>query len=189
MAGSDAELVTRALSGDDKAREAIADAYRERILRYITTMVGDTNAADDLTQECFRRAFAKLSDLRKPDRLAPWLYAIAVNLCRAHLKKEITRGSERELKADPVGARSSVLSSIVRRESAEALAVAIDRLPILLREAFVLHLVEGLPYAEISGITGASVETLHVRTHRAKALLRRQLGSVVDTFWAEASST
>lgn len=34
-------------------------------------------------------------------------------------------------------------------------------------------------------ITGASVDALHVRAHRAKALLRKQLGSVVDTFWVE----
>ena len=45
MANSDADLVTRAWSGDDAAREGIADAYRERILRYITTMVGDPEIA------------------------------------------------------------------------------------------------------------------------------------------------
>jgi DNA-directed RNA polymerase specialized sigma24 family protein len=49
----------------------------------------------------------------------------------------------------------------------------------------VLHIVEGLPYADIAEITGASVDALHVRAHRAKALLRKQLGSVVDTFWVE----
>jgi DNA-directed RNA polymerase specialized sigma24 family protein len=38
---------------------------------------------------------------------------------------------------------------------------------------------------EIAEITGASVDALHVRAHRAKALLRKQLGAVVDTFWVE----
>ncbi len=73
----------------------------------------------------------------------------------------------------------------MRRESADVLALAIDRLPISLREAFALHVVEGLPFAEIAEITEVSIEALHVRNHRAKALLRRQLGSTVDTFWSE----
>jgi DNA-directed RNA polymerase specialized sigma24 family protein len=72
-----------------------------------------------------------------------------------------------------------------RKTEGRPLDLAIDRLPILLREALVLHIVEGLPYADIAEITGASVDALHVRAHRAKALLRKQLGSVVDTFWVE----
>jgi RNA polymerase sigma-70 factor (ECF subfamily) len=76
-----------------------------------------------------------------------------------------------------------VLSSIVRRESVVALALAIDRLPVLLREAFVLHHVEGLGYEEMAEITGARANALQVRNHRARALLRQQLGAVVDTMW------
>ena len=80
--------------------------------------------------------------------------------------------------------RRSALSSLVRREDAARLALAIDRLPILLREAFVLFAVEGLPYAEIAAATGVAEGTLQVRVHRAKALLRQQLGAVIDTWWA-----
>ena len=188
MGSNDADLVTRARSGDAEAREAIGDAYRDRIVRYITTMIGDADRADDLTQECFGKAFAKLGDLRDPARLGPWLYTIAVNLCRRHLKRLVDPSNpdnSRSLDTDPMGARRSVLSNVVERESAEALAIAIDRLPILLREALVLHIVEGLPYSEIAEITGATTEALHVRAHRAKALLRKQLGAVVDTFWIE----
>ncbi len=181
-------LVNLACKGDAEAREAIADEYRERIRRYITTMIGDPDVTDDLTQECFGKAFAKLDDLRNPERLGPWLYAIAVNLCRQHLKQQVDKTNphnSRSLDTDPMGARRSVLSNVVQAESAEALAIAIDRLPIMLREALVLHIVEGLPYADIAEITGARVDALHVRAHRAKALLRKQLGSVVDTFWVE----
>ena len=183
-ASSAAELITRALNGEEVARAAIAAEYSERIHRYITTMIGDPNAVDDLAQETFRRAFDQLHQLRNRERLGPWIYTIAVNLCRMYLKRTIDQQPQ-TLETEPTGARRSILSTVVRRESAAALAIAIDRLPILLREAFVLHLVEGLPYADVAEITGATVEALHVRAHRAKALLRRQLGSVVDTFWSE----
>lgn len=185
---SDADRVARACAGDTGARDAIARDYRERIRRYVTAMVGDPDVAEDLTQECFGKAFAKLKDLRDPARLAPWLYTIAVNKCRRHLAKAFDAShpaNSGPLESDPVGGRRSVLSSVVARESAAALAIAIDRLPILLREALVLHVVEGLCYADMAEITGASVAALHVRAHRAKALLKKQLGAVVDTFWVE----
>ena len=47
----------------------------------------------------------------------------------------------------------------------------------------VLFVVEGLSYAELAAIAGASEGTLQVRVHRAKALLRQQLGAQVDTWW------
>jgi len=176
-------IVVRAQRGDAAACEQIAEVYRPQIRRYLATMVGDANTADDLTQDTLRRVFAKLSTLKHPERVQSWIFAIAVNACRDHLRRQVNapvaQGQE------PEAVRRSALSSIIRRESAELLAVALDRLPILLREAFVLHEVEGLPYGEIAEITGASVEALQVRKHRAKALLRRQLGPVVDTFWSE----
>jgi RNA polymerase sigma-70 factor (ECF subfamily) len=79
--------------------------------------------------------------------------------------------------------RRSALSSLVRREDAVRLALAIDRLPILLREAFVLFAVEGMPYSEIAAATEVTEGALQVSVHRAKALLRQQLGDQVDTWW------
>jgi RNA polymerase sigma-70 factor (ECF subfamily) len=46
-----------------------------------------------------------------------------------------------------------------------------------------LFAVEGLPYAEIAAATEVTEGTLQVRVHRAKALLRQQLGDQVDTWW------
>ena len=54
-----------------------------------------------------------------------------------------------------------------------------------MREAFLLRYVDGMDYPEISSITGASEGTARVRAFRARALLREELGSVVDTVWLE----
>ena len=169
------------MAGDRAALEQQLVEHRERVQRYVATMVGDADA-HDLTQEAFRRAVDKLDALARPESLRSWLFAIAVNLCREHLRRGVER--ERTLVFDPAGLRSSVLSSIVHRESAAALALAIDRLPILLREAFVLQVVEGMVYSDIAAVTGATVAALQVRVHRAKGLLRKQLGAGVDTFWS-----
>ena len=157
-------------------------ALRERLQGYIATMVADWTSAQDLCQETMLRALDRLATLRDEGRLEAWTWAIAVNVCRAHLRRAVQ--DEKSLDFDPVSRRGSVLSSIVRRESAAALAVAIDRLPILLREAFVLRDVERMPYTEMAEITGACEGALQVRVHRAHALLRRQLGPLLDPIWS-----
>ncbi|MCK5941642.1 MAG: RNA polymerase sigma factor [Planctomycetes bacterium] len=183
-AGDDAaELVRRARAGDRDAFAALAEAHLPRLERYLVTMTGDEHAASDLRQESARLAFERLDQLRQPERFGSWLLSIACNRCRSWLKQAVQRAADGdEALTRLADGHRSPLSSLVRREDAERLRLAIDRLPILLREAFVLFCVEGLPYAEIAAVTDVAEGTLQVRVHRAKALLRQQLGPVVDTW-------
>lgn len=185
MAAEDRALVERAQAGEADAFARLAERHRERLVRFLVTMTGDDAAADDLCQETLRRAFEHVVQLRDPARLGSWLLSIACNACRTHLRREVQRQHRGDAAlAELADGRRSALSSLVRREDAARLALAIDRLPILLREAFVLFHVEGLPYAEIAAATDVAEGTLQVRVHRAKALLRQQLGPVVDTWIA-----
>ena len=183
----DAQLVTAVRDGDSAAFDELVLRHGDRVLRFLATMTGDDAAAEDLRQEALRLALERLAQLTEPARFGSWLLAIAANRCRNHLRDEVRRraagGDEPVLDAPPDRGRRSALSSLVARESAELLALAVDRLPILLREAFVLFHQEQLPYAAIAEITGASEGALQVRVHRARALLRQQLGRVVDTWW------
>lgn len=187
MASNETDLVKAAQQRDRAAFDQLTELHRERLLRFLTVMTGDGSAADDIAQEALRSAFEKLTQLQNPDRFGSWLLSIAVNRCRNWLRDEVQREHQGDSALAGIPDRSrSALSSIVRRESAEQLALAIDRLPILLREAFVLFQVEGLPYAEIAELCEASENTLQVRVHRARSLLRKQLGQVVDTWWQRA---
>lgn len=179
-----ATLLDRARAGNRQAFAELVSPFEDALKRYALTMVGDENTAADLHQETLRRALEKLDGLRSSEALRSWLFAIAINLTRSHLKRAVNQVAQIEETQEL--ARHSALSSVVRREAAEVLAVAIDRLPVLLREAFVLRHVEQIDYEEMAEITGASANTLHVRAHRARHLLRRQLGSIVDTCWREA---
>lgn len=187
---SDAELVVRARAGDRSAFDELALRHAPRVSRYLASMTGDDSAADDLRQDALRTAFERLDQLATPDRFGSWLLAIAANRCRNHLRDDVQRralgGDDPHPRAVDRGRRSA-LTSLVARESAELLALAIDRLPISMREAFVLFVQEGLSYAEIASITSVSEGTLQVRVHRARALLRSQLGNAVDTFWRRES--
>ncbi len=181
---NDAVLVERAQAGDRDAFAQLATRHSDRLTRFLITMAGDESIADDVRQESLQRAFTHLDQLLDPTRFASWLLSIACNQCRKRLRADVQRAhAGDEALATVSDGRRSALSSLVRREDALQLALAIERLPILLREAFVLFAVEGLPYSEIAAITGATEGTLQVRAHRAKALLRQQLGAGSDTWW------
>ena len=177
------QLVLQALRGDRSAFAKLQEQHTPRLTRYLVTMTGDPHTAEDLMQESLQRAWAKRDDLRKPERFGSWLLSIACNLCRTHLRNQVQRAHAGEAALAELSVdHHSALSSLVRREDAARLAMAIERLPILLREALVLFAVEGLPYHEIARTTDVAEGTLQVRVHRAKALLRQQLGAVVDTW-------
>lgn len=182
--GDDADLVARARRGDRAAFATLAERHGERLSRFLLTMTGDASTADDVRQEALQQALVRLDQLRDPARFGAWLLSIACNACRKRLRSDLLRTHQGDdALADVAERRRSALSSLVRREDAVQLALAIDRLPIALREAFVLFAVEALPYAEIAAITAVAEGTLMVRVHRAKALLRAQLGARVDTWW------
>jgi RNA polymerase sigma-70 factor (ECF subfamily) len=180
----EAELVQRARTGDRDAFAQLAARHADRLTRFLVTMVGDESVADDVRQDALQKALTHLGQLHDPARFGAWLLSIACNQCRKRLRADVQRAHAGDnALAEVSDGRRSALSSLVRREDALHLALAIERLPILLREAFVLFAVEGLPYVEIAAITGASEGTLQVRVHRAKALLRQQLGAATDTWW------
>jgi RNA polymerase sigma-70 factor (ECF subfamily) len=184
---SDDDLVARTLAGQADAFAELATRHRPALVRMLALLIGDADEAESLSQETLARALARLGDYRTGASVIAWLRGIAVNLARNHLRDRTrhARVVDPE-KLAPVQAREGrkqgVLSAILRQEFAEQAERSIDDLPILLREAFVLHYLEGLSYDEISMATGEAAGTLRVRSHRARALLQSALGQVVDTW-------
>ena len=105
------------------------------------------------------RAFASLGDYREDRPFGPWLRGILLNLCRNYLRDRSRHArpisSDRLAEAPATeGRRHGVLSGILRRETSDLTFEAIGQLPIPLREAFVLHYIEGMDYAEIGQARG-----------------------------------
>src|SRR5574341_29199 len=86
MDASDADLVKRVLAGDRAAFGPLVERQRPVLLRLAQRMLGDPAEAEDVAQEVCLHAFLSLRRLRDPGRFAAWLYGIAVNLCRLHLR-------------------------------------------------------------------------------------------------------
>jgi len=165
--------------------EAKVSPHREGLSRFVAMMVG--REAEDIVQEAIAAAFKDVERFEGRSKFSTWLYGIALNLCRKHLrdKSRHAASSDPEVLAAQPSRHRGVLSSVIRHEMAERIEVAVGRLPTSMREAFVLRYVDQMDYPDVAAITGVSEGTARVRAFRARALLRDELGAVVDTVWLE----
>jgi RNA polymerase sigma-70 factor (ECF subfamily) len=187
MNDADATLVQRALAGEAGAFDELVQRYRPWLVRLLALLLWDADEAENLAQETLTRAFAQLAAYCPEMPFGSWLRGIALNLGRTYLRDRARHAravAPEQLGEVPSseGRRQGVLSGILRQEMGEQTQKAIGLLPIPLREAFVLHFVEGMNYTEISQLTGVTAGTARVRAHRARTLLRASLGPVVDTW-------
>ncbi len=188
---NDSTLIRKCLDGRVEAYGNLVDRYSSRIVNLAFAMTGDRHEAEDIAQEAFVRAFKGLAKFRKQAKFSSWLYQIALNLCKDRLKSRSRRARsvEESLLAsvgdDPCKRAPRVLS---RGEISLRMNEAIASLPYLYRVSFALRHLQGLSYAKVSEITGATADTIRVRAYRAREMLRELLSPVVDTYWKELAA-
>ncbi|MFC5819988.1 RNA polymerase sigma factor [Nonomuraea harbinensis] len=163
---------------------AFAKAFRRYapdITRYVTRRLGN-DATEDVVAETFLTAFQQRNgyDLSRQNA-RPWLYGIATNLMRRHLRAEVRQLRLLERTGvDPVTASFAERSD--ERLSAEAsrriLAGALASLPKGHRDALLLVAWGGLSYAETAEALGVPLGTVQSRINRARKRLRRELGEI-----------
>src|SRR5689334_3625600 len=75
-----APLLAKAKAGDQAALGEIYNLYFKKIFRFVFYRVGHKQAAEDLAEEVFLKAFTKLASVNEAGALEAWLYQIARNL-------------------------------------------------------------------------------------------------------------
>jgi RNA polymerase sigma factor (sigma-70 family) len=140
------------------------------VLRYCLTCLRSREEAEDAAQSTFLYAFRALERGVEPQAEAPWLFAIARNVCMA---RQRTRGRrrERETLQDPV-LLQDVSAAPERSDGLVGIEEALAKLPQNQRRAILLREWQGLSYKEIAadlGLSGAAVETLIFRARRSLA--------------------
>jgi RNA polymerase sigma-70 factor (ECF subfamily) len=170
------DLVRRAREGDRAAFEQLVRAHFERLYRVLFRLAGNHEDAEDLTQECFVRAWSNLRWYREEAVFETWLRRIAVHLARDHHRSRTRRRNRDALATDP-GApppRARAASDEAhRREMLRALRASIDRLPQRLRESFVLRVLGELEYDEVADAVGIAPATARTHVMKARRLLAR----------------
>jgi RNA polymerase sigma-70 factor (ECF subfamily) len=178
---SDGELARLALAGREDGYRRLLERHREPVFRLVRSLVGDGDAALDITQEAFVAGFAALKryDPERPFRA--WMSRIAVNKARDWARRRkvcnfFSRAADIDdavAVADDAPRSDAILAD--RIELARAMK-AIAILPHNLREVLVLRTIEDVPEAEAASILGISGKAVETRLYRA----RKQLSDLLN---------
>jgi RNA polymerase sigma-70 factor, ECF subfamily len=175
-------LIERVLAGDPAAERALYDTHVDRVHRLCYRLAdGDTDLAQDFTQDTFVRAFDRLRDFRQQSALSTWLHAIAVSVSLNGMRK-LKRRRERETDLDG----ADMVAGRQRRSEPdlkERLKAAISKLPEAYRVVFVMYDVEGYTHEEICQVLDMPTGTSKARLSRARARLRQDLAAFAGE-WA-----
>jgi RNA polymerase sigma factor (sigma-70 family) len=186
-AGEAAEVMARYCRGDAAAFHRLYALLAPRILAYLTGLIGERAAAEDLLQ----LTFLKLHEARSSYVLGadpiPWIYTIAHRTCLDEIRKRkrsrvhLSRGGEpaAEPAAHITGVAAEAHPDPADRPDPAAAAgalAALAKLPDNQRQALILTKVHGRSVADAALITGSTPGAIKQRAHRAYVTLRQLLG-------------
>ena len=164
----------RAQCGDREALEGLLRRVQNRLLRYITGLIGP-DAAEDVLQDVFLQICRKLEWLRDAELFRPWIYRIASRAAFAFLRKKRlwpSQGSDDvpldELPAPPSNALPAPLGDLTK---------LVKDLSPLSRTVLLLHYVEGLTLDEAAAVLEVSPGTVKSRLAYGLSCLRKSLES------------
>lgn len=159
-----ASLAHQARAGDREAFGRLYQRYAGMVHGILLARI-PYGEVDDLVQDVFLQALARLDSLREAAAFGGWLATIARNRATDyHRRARPTVDVQNELVAPD-------------RSTAEGRAVlrVIQSLPETYRETLVLRLVEGMTGPEIAALTGLTPGSVRVNLHRGMRLLREKL--------------
>lgn len=184
----DAVLVRQCQKGDLTAFEPLVVKYQDRIYNLCWRLCGDRQAAEDLTQEAFLKAFQSLETFRGASGFFTWLYRIATNLALSYRRCErrqmnVGTGAEwNEMPSQAARLHRAVREAddqpdvtVERDEVRRIVWQAVQELDDEHRSVVVLRDMEGLDYAEVAEVLGMPAGTVKSRLHRARMAIREKL--------------
>lgn len=182
----DAQLVALSLKQDQEAFGRLIDRHAASIVNLAYRMVGNRAEAEDLAQDTFLSAFKALSTFRADAKFSTWLYRIATNKCKDRLRAKRPGPGQQDMDVDEwldghIAEERTPERLLSQQQVAQELEQAIQRLPPLYREAFVLKHVEGLSYEEMQDLLGVNGDTLKMRVYKGRLQLSRELAELNPT--------
>lgn len=173
------ELVRACQDRDPEAQRELYECYKGKVHSLAIYMLGDSEMAEDLTQEIFLKVFRDLQAFRFESSFSSWLYRLATNACLNALRN---RRSRREVDIEAVAntpidfdSGGSLEGQRMAQQLRQALEEAILSLKPPLRLVVILRYIENLSYSEIAEVLSCSAGTVASRLSRAHRLLARRL--------------
>ncbi|MBV9941928.1 MAG: sigma-70 family RNA polymerase sigma factor [Solirubrobacterales bacterium] len=185
---TDHELVRAVRRGEENAFEDLFCRYHRRIRSYVASILGDSDRAEDVTQEVFISALRRLRDTERPIAFKPWIYQIAKNagideLRRTERSLEVPldeehdcSGAERDLPSRDPGPEVAVES----KQQLDDLCGALRGVSDLHHRILVLRELEGLSYSEIGEQLEMSRPMVESTLFRARRRLAEEYQELIS---------
>jgi RNA polymerase sigma-70 factor (ECF subfamily) len=190
MVPTDETLLTQYKKGDERAFRALVQRYTTPIYNLTLRLLRDPMEAENVTQETFLRVVTSLDRVRLDIPFKPYLFRIAVNLCRdlarkrqpllfsdldsaAHSRED---GGEPEVTSQMIADETPPLSERLEKEELEArLHTAFEALPSVYQMVVTLKYTEDFSYEEIAQTLNVPLNTVRTQLRRAKQILKIKL--------------
>lgn len=187
----DAEVARRVSGGETALFELIMRRYNRRLFRIARGILGNDAEAEDAVQEAYVCAWLKLRQFRGPEGFASWLYQITTNeaLMRRRRRKMVLTdlsaldepSNETTAMDDRQSADSNPEADLHDYQLRRLLERAVDSLPEVYRDVFVLREMEQLSVADTASYLGVEEGAVKTRVHRARRLLQANLTGEMAT--------
>lgn len=175
---TDEHLFARFIEGDENAFNELVDRYYRQIYRFLVRFTGQEHLAEDLIQEVFIKLYKSAATFDPNKRFRPWIYQIAANTARDHLRsasrngKRVSfknTGEEAETTLDQLvpGVTASPDQAFIEKETSEKVKETLIQMQDQLREILILAYYNQLPYKDIADSLGIPLGTVKSRLHKA----------------------
>ena len=204
---SDQDLVESARAGIAAAQRELFRRFHPRLLEFLTHMVGDPDAAEDLAQETFVNVFNALEDNPPESNVWAWMRKIANNLGIEHFRARHTKNRHLETvplddgpDVTPVGKRAQNAHRLAERSDPtpvrstprdlrERLERAIKQLPARYRRCMLMRYLEERSNGDVAQFLGIPEGTVRSRLHYGLKELRKTLPEDSDLLRYLSGST
>jgi len=169
-------LAAAVLTGDTTMFSPLVIRHTTRLYNLALRLLGNSEEAEDATQEAFLRAYAHLAAFRGSASFASWLYRIMLNVCRDQLRRRQVRERTVELaRVDHLWSDEHYTVDpervVLALENRQVIEQALYRLPAKYRATLLLHELDGLTLTEIADLLHTPLPTVKSRLQRARMAL------------------
>ena len=183
-ADDDAADARRVLTGDADAFAGIVRRWQGPLVNLAFRFCRDRWHAEDMAQEVFLRVYRSLGSWRGESKFSTWLFALALNLYRSHVRRVEMAVTSIE-GVEPADDRRPG-DALERLEREEAVRGAVLALPAKYRDALILFYFQEQDVTKAAATLGVPAGTLKARLSRGRELLRRRLNRMGGEPWQTA---
>lgn len=168
---SDDELMWAYVQGDAVAFGEIMTRFRPKLRNFMRRGLPNPTDVDDLVQQTFLHLHRARNDYQPSRPMRPWMFTIAYNLKREHLRRHKRRPTTALLR-EPTSRESTPSESAEAQQAQRRIHQVLRLLPESQREVIELHWFAGLSFAEVAQVVGAELSAVKVRAHRGYKAMR-----------------